>query len=116
MEPNLDDFIDPRLPFSEPVSRFSGVEVRQADFGSRGEGLTPFQGARFTIGPGSTSGLDIHDVRECWMVVSGQGLLTYDGRQFRVGAGDFCYFEPQRSHQVHNDREEDLVIYTVWWG
>lgn len=108
-------FPDPRLRLLEPNDNLPGIEMRQADFASRGEGKTPFKGGRFTIAPGATSRLDVHDVRECWMVVAGEGELSYDERRFRVGPGDFCYFEPQRTHRIHNDGDETLVIYTVWW-
>ena len=116
METNSDQLTDPRLPLMEPEPKVAGVKVHQVDFASRGEGHVPFQGAHFTIEPGATSRLDVHEVRECWMMVRGKGLLTYDNRQFRVSSGDFCYFEPQKAHQVYNDGQEDLLIYTVWWG
>jgi mannose-6-phosphate isomerase-like protein (cupin superfamily) len=89
--------------------------MRQADFASRGDGQTPFKGGRFKLVPGSTSKLDIHDDRECWMVVSGNGMLSYNGQQLRVEGGDFLYFEPNKSHQIHNDQDEDLLINTIWW-
>lgn len=108
-------FTDPRLPFLPPTSRAEGVFSQRADFESRGESAAPFQGARFRLEPGSTSALDVHPDRECWMVVSGQGLLSYDGQQIRVSGGDYLYFEPNKSHQIHNDRDEDLMIYTLWW-
>ncbi len=113
MEPS--QFEDPRLPFLEPPPNLPGIVMRRADFDSRGEGLTPFKGGIFTVAPGATSRLDVHDVRECWMVVSGEGTLRYDGRELRVTAGDYCYFEPQKTHQMFNDSGQDVVIYTVWW-
>ena len=106
----------PRLPFLAPQSSRPGVALFEADFASRGEGIIPFKGGRFTVEPGSTSRPDTHQVRECWMVAAGEGLLTYDGGQFRIRAGDYLYFEPMKTHQVHNDGRDTLVIHTVWWG
>ncbi len=109
------NFIDPRLPFMEPTSRAEGVTMQRADFASRGKDLTPFQGGRFRLEPGSTSALDTHEDRECWLVVSGQGVLSYGAEKVRVSGGDFLYFEPHMSHRIHNDQDEDLMIYTIWW-
>ena len=116
MDSQTQPFTDPRLTLLEAGPNVPGVEMRQADFASRGDGATPFKGGHFKIQPGSTSRLDIHDVRECWMVVHGQGALAYDDQKFQVKAGDFCYFEPQKSHRIHNNGDEELLIYTVWWG
>ena len=116
MSETTPQFHDPRIPILEPGPNLPGVAFREADFSTRGEGVTPFKGGRFSLEPGSTSRVDVHDVRECWMIVHGSGLLTYDGRDFRVETGDFCYFEPRKSHQITNDGDEQLMIYNVWWG
>ncbi|WP_321950373.1 cupin domain-containing protein [Burkholderia cenocepacia] len=105
----------PHVGALPPESHVPGVVLRQADFAGLGDGEIPFRGGLFTVEPNCTSRLDVHVVRECWMIAQGSGRLTYDGEPVRVQAGDVLYFESHRSHQVQNDGATPLVISTVWW-
>ncbi|AOR72687.1 hypothetical protein BBJ41_34290 [Burkholderia stabilis] len=105
----------PHVAAMPPESHVPGVVLRQADFAGLGDGEIPFRGGLFTVEPNCTSRLDVHAVRECWMIAQGSGRLTYDGEPVRVRAGDVLYFESHRSHQVQNDGSTPLVISTVWW-
>lgn len=110
------DVEDPRVAFQPPSSSRPGVALHLARLEEKGAGTAPFQGGRFTVEPGRTSRPDNHAVRECWMVAAGTGVLRYDDRELRISASDFLMFEPHRTHRVHNDGDETLVIHTVWWG
>lgn len=106
----------PKLAFWQPHSSRPGVALEEAAFEACGPSIVPFEGGRFIVEPGCTSRPDTHAVRECWMVASGRGLLRYDGHEIPIRASEFLYFEPFKTHQVHNDGLEPLVIYTVWWS
>lgn len=103
------------LPFLAPHSSRPGVELREADFASVGAGRVPFAGGQFCLQPGATSRPDTHDVSECWMLARGRGVLNYAGTDYAVKAGDYLFFEPRHTHFIHNDGDEELVIFTVWW-
>lgn len=104
-----------KLNFKPPVSSRPGVALEEAEFTAVGEGRVPFAGGRFVVAPGSTSKPDTHDVTECWMIASGRGTINYDGVDYPVDAGDYLLFEPRKTHFLHNDGEETVVIHTVWW-
>ncbi|CCH32402.1 cupin domain-containing protein [Actinosynnema sp. NPDC047251] len=104
-----------RVPFQAPTSSRPGVHLHEADFTAFGAGRVPFEGGRFTLEPGATSKPDTHQVSECWMIAGGSGLLTYDGAEHPVTAGDYVFFEPQKTHFIHNNGAELLTIHTVWW-
>ncbi|MEU5878732.1 cupin domain-containing protein [Spirillospora sp. NPDC047279] len=104
-----------RFPFLRPESSRPGVQLTEADFAAFGPGRVPFAGGRFTVEPGATSRPDVHQVTECWMIAQGSGAVTYDGTAHAVTAGDYLFFEPQKTHFVHNDGPDLLTIHTVWW-
>jgi len=104
-----------KLNFKAPVSSRPGVVLDEADFAEVGPGRVPFAGGRFIVAPGSTSKPDTHDVTECWMIARGKGRINYDGVDYPVEAGDYLFFEPRKTHFLHNDGDEAVVIYTVWW-
>jgi methionyl-tRNA synthetase len=108
-------FESPFLSFAARSANNPGVTVEKANFSARGPALTPFRGCKLALTPGSSSAPDAHLKRECWLVASGEGLLSYNGREYRVAPGDFLYFEPNLSHQVTNDGQEELLIFALWW-
>jgi mannose-6-phosphate isomerase-like protein (cupin superfamily) len=76
----------------------------------------PFKLARFTVEPGCSTPLDTHEVSEVWFVARGSGELRYDGDQLvRIGEGDALYLEPPRTHEVHNDGDDTLVVHSIYW-
>ncbi|MCG7563444.1 MULTISPECIES: cupin domain-containing protein [Pseudoalteromonas] len=98
-----------------PTSSRPGVELKMVDFDQFGEQRIPFEGGQFFVEPGKTSKPDTHDVSECWFIAQGQGIINYDGQEYHITQGDYLYFEPRKTHFVHNDGEQQLVIFTVWW-
>lgn len=101
----------PRLGFLEPETEGEMV-VHLFDLAGV---QAPFKGSRFTVEPGGTSPVDTHQVQEIWMVAAGRGELSYDGRSFRVEPGDVVHFEAMKPHQLHNDGDATLVVFSVWW-
>ena len=108
----------PCLSFLSPDKTETAMVVDEIDFGHEKEcPIAPFKGSKFTVSPGQTSPLDVHDVKECWFVAAGHGIVTYSGVQKEVvNAGDVLYFEPQRSHEVYNNGTENLLIFSIWWN
>lgn len=104
-----------KFSFHDPASSRPGVILNQARFDEVGAGRVPFAGGRFVVGPGATSRPDTHDVSEVWMLAQGSGLLNYDGADHPVSAGDCVFFEPRKTHFIHNPGTVDIVIHTVWW-
>jgi mannose-6-phosphate isomerase-like protein (cupin superfamily) len=104
-----------KLTFKTPTSSRPGVVLEEAEFAIVGEGRVPFAGGRFVVAPNATSRPDTHDVTECWMIAKGRGIINYDGVDYPVAAGDYVLFEPRKTHFLHNNSEEAVVIHTVWW-
>ena len=106
----------PQLSFLEPEQCGAGMLVHEIDLMDESGPRAPFKASRFTVETGCISPVDVHAVREIWMVSEGEGELTYDGRSLRIKAADVVYFEPHKPHQVKNDGAGTLVVYSVWWS
>ena len=104
-----------KIPFLPGSSSRPGVTLEEANFTHFGTGRVPFAGGRFLVEPGATSKPDTHAVSECWMIAQGRGLINYDGVDYPVTVGDYLLFEPQKTHFIHNDGDQTIVIHTVWW-
>lgn len=105
----------PLMNFGPPESSREGVALSMFQLSAVEQGSFPFRGGRFVVEPNRTSRPDTHEVRELWMVAQGRGKLSYAGTELTIRVGDFLHFEPNHTHQVHNDGDEVLVIHTVWW-
>ncbi|HTZ43396.1 MAG TPA: cupin domain-containing protein [Jatrophihabitans sp.] len=72
-------------------------------------------GAWVKVLPGELLTPHNHDENEVFFVVQGSGLLTHGDEQHRVAFGSSMYMEPDTTHSLLNDGEEDLVFVSVWW-
>lgn len=102
---------NPKLNFLSPTSSKEGTAFKKADFKEK----APFQAGHFTIEPGVLSTLDVHNVRESWLMVSGEGTLIYDKVEIEVKKGDFLYFDSNKTHQIKNTGTEQILIYSIYW-
>jgi mannose-6-phosphate isomerase-like protein (cupin superfamily) len=76
----------------------------------------PAHMSRWEVGPGGSSPLDHHRVRECWFIASGSGELTFKGEEkMEVAAGDILYFDSWESHEVKNTGQTTLSVFSIWW-
>ncbi len=101
----------PKLGFLPTDDDYDGMAINQVDFNEM-----PFKSAIITIEPGATSPLDIHAVREYWVIVSGFGELEYDGAELvEVKLHDAFYFDSHKSHKLTNKSQEPLTLVSVWW-
>jgi mannose-6-phosphate isomerase-like protein (cupin superfamily) len=76
----------------------------------------PFDVARWSIAPGTSNDLDVHISREVWLVASGRGTVTWADRSTTtIETGDAMAFETQVPHQVRNDGEIPLTVFSVYW-
>lgn len=105
----------PLLQFHAPEEDAAGMCVREVRLDPQGTPLAPFKASRFTVEPGCSSPIDSHAVHELWMVAEGSGELLYDGRAVPLRAADVFYLEPPKTHQVRNDGDRSLVIFSLWW-
>lgn len=106
---------EPRMGFKAPETYETGMRVSEFDIQSMIPAGAPFKGSYWTVEPGGSSPEDVHSVHEMWLVASGQGELLFGGRPMRVKAGDVVYFEPHQTHEVRNDGDATLSVYSVWW-
>ncbi len=116
-----------KRPISRPTEMSINFPMRAIDLGLsgihygefateyRGQGVTPFRAAQFSVTPGTKTPRDVHDVRECWYVLSGRGELEYGNDICQVEAGQLVFFESQVTHRVHNTGIADLHILSLWW-
>jgi mannose-6-phosphate isomerase-like protein (cupin superfamily) len=75
----------------------------------------PFEIARWSVAPGTANDLDCHRSREIWLVISGTGVVTFADRTVRIQSGDAIAFESRTSHQVYNDGDQDLQVFSAYW-
>lgn len=75
----------------------------------------PFEVARWSVAPGTANDLDRHRSREVWLVIAGTGLVTFADQTLRIHPGDALAFETEVPHQVYNDGEESLRVFSAYW-
>lgn len=92
-----------------------GMRVNELDLEGAAGWVAPFKASIFTVEPRTSSPIDEHDVRECWVVIAGQGELTVAGEMLQLAPGSVTYFESRRPHRVRNVGEDTLKIFSVWW-
>lgn len=105
----------PELPAESIDVGIAGIDYEEFCVERQGRALAPFELAVFSIEPATSTPLDSHAVRECWLVAAGQGLVHYDGGCYRVGSGSALLFESHRPHRVENTGPTPLTIFSVWW-
>lgn len=105
----------PNMAFKAPETYDGGMRVSEMDIQSMIPAGAPFKGSYWTVEPGGSSPEDVHSVHEMWLVASGRGELLCGGRPVRVEAGDVLYFEPHQTHEVRNDGDAALAVFSVWW-
>ena len=109
--------METKLNYKSKKSNAPGTLFEKIDFVNNGKLIAPFNGGKFTLKPGATSKLDIHEVRECWIVAEGNGHLSINGESAKIiSSGEFHFFESMHSHQVTNIGDTKLIIYSVWWN
>ena len=105
----------PKVAFLEPEDMGPGSRVYEVNLAPEGRPVAPFKASRFTVDPGATTPVDIHEVREIWMVAEGAGELRYDNHATRAGPGDILYYDSMKPHKLHNDDDKQMVLFSVWW-
>lgn len=90
-----------------------GIRVHELSF----DAITaPFVTLRICVQPGFSTPLDHHEVEECWIIAQGTGMLQYDGSYTRINKFNVIQFHSNKPHQVVNDSDEPLIIYSLsWW-
>jgi mannose-6-phosphate isomerase-like protein (cupin superfamily) len=77
----------------------------------------PFQLGRFTVAPGLSTPVDVHQVHEVWLVAAGHGELCYGGDQLiSIDEGDSLYIKPNHTHTVTNTGDRTLVVHSIYWS
>jgi mannose-6-phosphate isomerase-like protein (cupin superfamily) len=104
-----------KLGYKEVEDSGTGMRVTEVDLIGAVSPPAPFKASRFTVEPSGVTPEDSHDVHEIWMIAEGEGELLYDHRPLRVRASDVVYFEPPKTHQLRNDGERTMVVYSIWW-
>ena len=94
-----------------PVTVSEGVMLQAINLATD----VPFEVSCVEVLPGCATPVDQHEVRECWIIAQGSGLLDYAGKKTRVQKRDVLYFQPWQQHQISNDTDETLVIYSLYW-
>ena len=106
----------PKLKFKTPELYDNAMVVDEIDYVLDNQSVSPFKASRFLVYPGQISPLDKHQVRETWFISSGKGELIYnESVKCEVSPGDVYYFDSNKSHQLRNTGDEDLVVFAVWW-
>lgn len=68
------------------------------------------------VHPGHTSPVDVHQVREVWLVASGNGVLRCGEARVFLSAGETFFFDSGVPHAVFNDGSEVLTLVSLWWS
>jgi len=109
--------METKLNYISKKSNALGTTFEKIDFVDNGKPIAPFNGGKFIVEPGATSKLDVHEVRECWIVSEGKGDLSINNQDSKViSPGEFHFFESMNSHQITNTGDKILIIYSIWWN
>ncbi len=103
------------LTFSHDYNFADGGPVEAGRIPYPADAPAPFEVARWSVSPGTTNDLDVHLSREIWLVVAGTGEVTWADCATRLKAGDAIAFDSRVPHQVVNDGDEDLTVFSVFW-
>lgn len=69
----------------------------------------------FIVSSGQRTDVDVHAVRELWLVLSGQGSLLRDGSQFDFIPGSLFVFSPYQEHQLIASSGQAVIVFNIWW-
>ena len=75
----------------------------------------PFKASFFTLAPQAVSPVDVHKVKEAWLVVSGAGEIKCDDQIQIITKDSVICFDSFQSHSVKNISDVDLQIISIWW-
>lgn len=109
------------ITWSSPKGTFAGAGKQVSEALGRKPDSTdlnerhPFDVEICRVAPGKTPyPYHSHSAQwEFYHVISGRGLIRHAEGTTRVEPGDAFLFKPGEPHQIHNDGEEDLVLYVV---
>ena len=105
----------PRLSFLQTERIRPGVS--EIDFAASISPLPPFQASRFTVAPNSSTPVaESHDPNEIWVIIEGKGKLVYDKQEMQISEDNFVYFKPNKAHQLINDGDRTMVVFSIWWS
>lgn len=107
--------VSPTISFYEPETLAGGMQVHEVRLNDGETPVAPFRASIFTVPAGSSSPRDEHDVRECWVVLAGTGVLTTDVGEQWLEPNTVTYFASNQPHEVRNDGQTPLRIFSVWW-
>jgi mannose-6-phosphate isomerase-like protein (cupin superfamily) len=80
------------------------------------ENKSPFKMSKWSLKEGLISPVDVHQVKEYWLISEGKGEINYNNELIiKVKKGDFIFMESNKTHQVENTGSEDLVVFSIWW-
>ena len=82
--------------------------------GSAEGGRWPFESSRWSVPPGATSELDVHEVVEVWLVRRGSGTLHSNGSNTHLVPGDAVLMPSEVPHRVTAGPEQ-LEVFSIWW-
>ena len=105
----------PKLPLLVTESGAKGMTVAEVGFDFAEVHGVPFNASLDSLEQGCSSLLDSHEAHEIWFIAEGEGELLYNNQPLRVTAGDVLYFEPCKTHQIHNDSAKAIVFFSIWW-
>lgn len=106
--------IVPKLLFSDSENIADGVIVSPILFALK-KTNPPFKATYFEVLPGCETPLDQHQVEEFWIVLKGNGTLKYENESYPIFPQDIFYFAPFKKHQVYNDSDNTLIIFSLYW-
>lgn len=77
---------------------------------------SPFKMSKWVLKSGLKSPVDVHDVKEYWLISEGRGIINYNDEELiKIEKGDFIFMDSRKSHQVENNGDKDLVVFSIWW-
>lgn len=69
----------------------------------------------FIVSSGYATGIDAHQVRETWLVISGQGRLSRGRDEYDVLPGSIFAFSPFQKHQLFASKSQAITVFNIWW-
>lgn len=99
-----------------PVEVAGQILLTKFKMPSSPEAAPPFNMSHFSIACGGQTPPDQHSEKEIWFIIRGSGIVNYKGESTEVTAGDALYFESNEVHQLSNNGNIPIEIFSIWWG
>jgi mannose-6-phosphate isomerase-like protein (cupin superfamily) len=95
------------------ISNPKGEDIQEI-LGLAADNVNSHSLAEITIPPGNASSLHFHKFsEESYLILSGEAAIKIDDQIFTLKPGEAVLIEPRETHQILNQKDENLLFIAV---